>query len=106
MHSPYFYKKNQQGTVVVKFGLTKEGDVTDIRIKESISKFLDAEAIRAMKSMPGWKSGTDKKGNAVRVYFTLPFNLPCRMEKKGTMEKRRKISAHWISPLFSLPNSL
>lgn len=44
-----------QGTVVVAFKVLKNGKVADAYVIKSISKDLDDEALRVIRSMPDWK---------------------------------------------------
>lgn len=80
-------KNNEEGTVVVRFVVSDKGDVCDAKVVRSVSKSLDAEALRAVNSMPAFKPGLvgDKP---VNVYFTLPcrFALP----KASTASESKK----------------
>jgi TonB family protein len=67
-------RNNYEGTVYVGFVISKTGEVENIKIKRSVSKLLDKEAIRVIKSMPKWKAGK-QDGEPVRVAFTLPINF-------------------------------
>ena len=59
------------GRVVVQFVVNKDGSITDANVVKSIDPTLDAEALRAVNSMPNWTPGK-QKGEPVRVRFTLP----------------------------------
>ncbi|MDR0231277.1 MAG: TonB family protein [Dysgonamonadaceae bacterium] len=63
-----------QGTVVLRFIIDKNGDVTDITVLRSLEPSCDAEAIRVLKSMPRWIPGR-QNGNPVAAYFTLPVRF-------------------------------
>ena len=63
-----------QGRVVLKFVVEKDGSVNGITVLKSIHELLDKEAIRVVKSMPGWKAGK-QGGRNVRSYFTLPVSF-------------------------------
>lgn len=80
-------KNNEEGTVVVRFVVSDKGDVCDAKVIRSVSKSLDAEALRVVNSMPAFKPGLvgDKP---VNVYFTLPcrFALP----KASTASESKK----------------
>jgi len=59
------------GTVMVKFIVSKTGDVKEATILKSVCESLDKEALRVVNSMPKWKPGM-QKGSPVDVWFTLP----------------------------------
>lgn len=65
-----------QGVVYVQFVVRKDGtvDKDNIEVLRSVHPHLDAEAIRAVKSMPEWKPGT-QGGRPVAVYYKLPFRF-------------------------------
>ena len=63
-----------QGTVILRFVINENGDVTDIVVMRSLAPDFDAEAIRVVKSMPRWIPG--KQGDeTVAVYYTLPIRF-------------------------------
>lgn len=61
-----------EGRVVVRFIVRKDGRVDEVEAVRSPDPALAAEAVAVVKSMPGWKPGKLKNGEAVDVYFTLP----------------------------------
>ena len=60
-----------QGRVIVQFVATREGDITDAAVAKGVDPYLDAEALRVIKSMPKWKPGK-QRGKEVNVKYTLP----------------------------------
>jgi TonB family protein len=66
--------KNIEGTVYVGFVVNKMGEIVDVKIKRSVNKLLDKEALRVVKSMPKWKAGK-LDGDLVRVAYTLPVKF-------------------------------
>jgi TonB family protein len=79
-------KEGTQGTVVVQFIVTKEGDVKDPYVVRSISPELDAEALRVVGLSPKWNPGL-VKGDPVDTRYTVPVkfslsNGPKTEEKK------------------------
>ncbi|HVW97591.1 MAG TPA: TonB family protein [Mucilaginibacter sp.] len=65
---------DEHGTVTVAFIVEKDGSLSAIHIKRSVSKDLDAEAIRVMKLSPKWNPGI-KDGKPVRVAFSMPLGF-------------------------------
>ncbi|MFN8279379.1 MAG: energy transducer TonB [Saprospiraceae bacterium] len=63
-----------QGTVVVQFVVTKDGDITRVSVARGIGGGCDEEAVRVVRSMPNWKPGKHN-GKAVPVNFTLPIKF-------------------------------
>ena len=60
-----------QGKVICQFVVNRDGSITDIEVVRGVDKYLDAEAVRVIKTMPAWKPGK-MNGKPVRVKFTLP----------------------------------
>jgi TonB family protein len=65
-------RNNDEGIVYVGFVISKTGEVEKVKIKRSVSKLLDKEAMRVVKSMPQWKAGK-QDGEWVNTVFTLPI---------------------------------
>ena len=83
-----------QGRVTVQFIIDKDGSIKAPKVLSSISKDLDAESIRLVKSFPKWKPGM-QRGQAVAVRYTVPimFRLD---ENDGTLFRT---SSHEV-PLY------
>lgn len=64
----------KEGTVFIKFIVTKEGEVTDPVVKKGSSTALNQEALRVIKAMPDWEPGK-KDGEKVNAYFILPIRF-------------------------------
>lgn len=60
-----------QGRVLVRFVVSKDGQISDINIIRGIDPECDKEVVRIIKAMPRWTPGYNN-GKAVSVYFTLP----------------------------------
>lgn len=65
-----------EGTVYVKFVVTKTGELADIKVIRSLGVMQDEEAIRLVKNMPKWIPARHQ-GKTVNTYYILPirFNL-------------------------------
>ncbi len=64
----------EQGLVIVRFVVGKDGKATDAKVVRSISPSLNKEALRLIEAMPRWKPG-EKDGQPVAVRFTLPITF-------------------------------
>jgi protein TonB len=60
-----------QGTVYLRFVVSKTGEVTRVEITRSVDPLLDNEALRVISGMPRWKPGK-QDGNPVPVWFSVP----------------------------------
>lgn len=67
-------EKGIQGTVILRFVVTKIGTVGKIDILRGVSPSIDAEAKRVVNMLSGWTPGK-QKGTNVSVYFTLPIRF-------------------------------
>lgn len=62
------------GKVYISFVVNKKGKVEKVKILRGVDPSLDKEAIRVVKSMPGWKPGK-QRDKAVNVSYTVPINF-------------------------------
>jgi TonB family protein len=67
-------KNEIKGKVYVTFVVSKDGSIANAKIARGVSPSLDAEALRVINSLPGWKPGT-QRGEAVNVSYTVPINF-------------------------------
>lgn len=67
----------QEGKVMVEFVVNKDGSIEQIKIAQSASGALDAEAKRLVKKMPKWIPG-EHMGKTVRSRFYLPIHFLLR----------------------------
>lgn len=63
-----------EGTVVVKFVVSKSGDIRNAEVVRGIGGGCDAEALRVVNTMPKWNPGKNN-GKAVNVTYTLPVKF-------------------------------
>lgn len=63
-----------EGTVYIRFVITKTGDIGEAKTLNSIHPLIDHEALRVVKSMPKWKPGYND-GEPVNVWFIVPINF-------------------------------
>ncbi|GCB37403.1 hypothetical protein KGMB02408_43480 [Bacteroides faecalis] len=67
-------KKKEQGKVILRMTVGKDGKISNINVQQSVSPYLDAEAIRVISEMPEWEPG-ENKGEPINVEFTLPITF-------------------------------
>ena len=67
-------KAQKQGRVMVRFTVEKDGAITNVKVARSVTPSLDAEAVRAIKSMPKWSPGK-QGGQFVRVKYNVPVTF-------------------------------
>jgi protein TonB len=63
-----------QGRVVVRFVVSKTGEVSQVTILRGKHPALDKEALRVVKKLPRFIPGK-QNGQAVNVWYTLPVNF-------------------------------
>jgi len=63
-----------KGTVWVGFTISSSGKLVDIHLLREVDPFLDAEALRVVKSMPDWTPGI-QSGKKVPVPYQLPVKF-------------------------------
>ncbi|MGV9010983.1 MAG: energy transducer TonB [Flavobacteriales bacterium] len=68
------FRVGKQGVVYVSFLVIEDGAVRNITVKKGVSPGLDAEALRAVASMPRWSPGT-LDGRPVKTRFTIPISF-------------------------------
>jgi periplasmic protein TonB len=73
-YPPQAIKQKIHGVVLVSFDVNKQGDVDNIKVERSINPMIDAEAIKAIQTMPRWKPGM-RHGKPVIVKFIIPVNF-------------------------------
>ena len=61
-----------EGKVFVEFIVEKDGRVSEAKIERGVDPYLNAEALRVVRSMPPWSPGIHD-GKPVRVKFMLPL---------------------------------
>jgi TonB family protein len=59
------------GKTVIKFIITKDGFINNIKVLQSFDPICDKEAIRVINLLPKWIPG-EHNGKKVNVYYTLP----------------------------------
>jgi protein TonB len=61
-----------QGTVYIRFVVTKKGTVGKVQVQRGVDPLLDKEAVRVVKTLPRFKPGR-QGGRAVPVWYSIPI---------------------------------
>ncbi len=67
-------EQNIQGTVFLRFEVTKTGEIGKVEIQKGAHSILDSEAIRVIKSLPKFKPGM-KDGKPVNIWYSMPITF-------------------------------
>ena len=67
-------KEDSEGTVMVKFIVMTDGSIEKAEVVKSVTKELDAEALRVISTMPNWVPG-EHEGKKVMVSVVLPIRF-------------------------------
>ena len=65
--------------MIIQFVVEKDGSLSDIKVaRKGKLPSLDAEALRVVKLIKGFKAGRNENNQPVRVKYSLPvqFKLP------------------------------
>jgi protein TonB len=62
---------NESGKVLIEFEVEKDGSITNIRVKKSVSPSLDQESLRMINLMPNWEAAKHD-GISVRSTVVVP----------------------------------
>ncbi|QIK61061.1 M56 family metallopeptidase [Dysgonomonas sp. HDW5A] len=76
-------KENIEGRVVLRFVVTKTGDIKDVSVIRGLDSRCDEEAMRVVRAMPKWTPGK-QGGKDVDVYYTLPILYKLQKETPKT----------------------
>ncbi len=63
-----------ESRVLVEFVINKQGEVTNVKVKNNVNELLEKEAIRVIENMQNWKPGK-QRNRPVNVMYTVPINF-------------------------------
>jgi TonB family protein len=90
LHYPVIAQENGiQGTVIVRFIVTNDGNVDKIEVLRSLDPACDKEAVRVLRSMSSWTPG-EQNGKKVSVYYTLPIKYKLTGAKSQSLDPTKK----------------
>jgi protein TonB len=67
-------ENNITGKVYVQFVVDKSGAVSNVNVIRGVDKYLDAEALRVVKSLPKFTPGR-QRGKPVKVQYNVPITF-------------------------------
>lgn len=67
-------QNNVQGKVYLSFIVEKDGQITDVKVKQGLGSSCDEEAVRLLRNSPKWRPGF-VKDQPVRTYYVLPVTF-------------------------------
>jgi periplasmic protein TonB len=73
-YPPIAKENNITGRVFISFVVDKTGKVIKVKILRGVDKYLDAEAVRVVGTMPTFKPGK-QRGKPVNVQYNVPINF-------------------------------
>ena len=75
-------KAGKSGTVYIQFVVNEDGGLSDFKIIKGVGTSVDAEALRAVKTLPAWTPGK-QNGVAIRQRYVLPISFNMAYNKKA-----------------------
>jgi TonB family protein len=91
-------RKGVQGTVVVGFNVSADGDVENVKLNEGYHPALDKEAKRVVSSSPQWVPAY-KSGSQVSTPFVVPVIFEFDQIKEKTALRPGIVQSYKNSPL-------
>ena len=73
-YSDEMQEKGIEGTVYLKFVVTKKGEIGEVKVLRSIDPLMEAEAIRVVKSFPKWNPAKIN-GQPVNSWYVIPIRV-------------------------------
>ncbi len=85
------HQKGIQGNIIVRFVVSKTGEVDKVEIVRSLEPSCDKEAIRVVKLLPKFIPGK-QNGQNVAVWYTLPITFKLEGSQKSSVFKEHAFS--------------
>lgn len=80
-------KQRIEGRIVVQFIVTKIGEISNIKVLQSLHPSCDEEAVRFVFSMPKWIP-VKQNGIPMDTYYTIPIRF--KLEKETEVPEKGK----------------
>ena len=77
-----------QGRVIVKFAVTRDGNIDNVSVLKGVHPLLDAEAARVVKTLTGWQPGY-QGGNPVDVWYMVPVTFTLSSKIPETKQEQQ-----------------
>lgn len=81
-------KKNEQGSVIIRFIVNSLGKVEKVEILRGVSESIDKEALRVINTLPDFIPG-EQNGKKVAVWYTMPITFRLDGDSKIKDNKRQ-----------------
>lgn len=91
-----------EGRIFVSFVVGTSGKVQDVKVSKGVHALLDAEAARAVSSLPAFSPGK-QNGRPVQVAYTLPITFKLPLDLEAQLAERAKAAPGKIASNASLP---
>ncbi|MEO1261110.1 MAG: TonB family protein [Bacteroidota bacterium] len=73
---PVVARENRiEGTVMVRFIIERDGEVTNVQYDKDIGGGCGKEAVRLVQKMPKFEPGLNQKGEEARIKYNLPITF-------------------------------
>ena len=72
-------EENIEGTVYLRFVVTKTGTIGKVQIQQGLSELIDSEAIRVVKELATFTPGS-QNGRNVNVWYSIPVKFELNKE--------------------------
>lgn len=75
VYPPSCRDRHKEGVVMVTFIIDTEGYAIEPEVKNAFDRQIEQSIMRALKSMPKWKPGTNELGQLTPVRLTIPVEF-------------------------------
>ena len=94
-----------EGVVKVSFVVTRDGQVLNSKIEESMGAELDMEALRVIDLMQNWKPGMIK-GQPVNTLVSIPVLFKLQTEERDLVNTLKKYGLSENPPMYVIDDKI
>ena len=84
------YINGIEGWVVIKFVISRTGELLSAEVIRGVDPALDAEALRVVRAMPKWTPGKDLPEDMTKFNFTLPIHFNNQKEDESIKHEQNE----------------